>query len=70
MTCRRSVLLVGIWWLVGGSVFAQPKSVGTQSSRIRWEEKGYTLTQMLGRLSGESEQSRHNALGRMALPLV
>lgn len=62
MTCRWCVLIAGLWWLVGGSVFAQPKSAGPPANPTRWEETRHPLSQMLRILSSESDQPRTYAL--------
>lgn len=70
MMCRWSVLLVSLWWFVGDSALAQPKSAGAQASPVRWEETRHPLTQMLRILGSEAEQPRSYALGILTSKMV
>ena len=56
MMHRWLVLIVGIWWSAGGSLFAQ-------TNPGRWVSRPYSLTQMKRALSSEFEHVRSQALG-------
>lgn len=63
MMRRWLVLIVGVWWLAGGTLHAQ-------TNPGRWVPRPFTLTQMLKMLSGQQESSRALALGLLDSQMV
>ncbi|MFM9964954.1 MAG: hypothetical protein ACKV2Q_27455 [Planctomycetaceae bacterium] len=70
MTCRWFLLLVGLWWVVAESVFAQPKSASAPASPIRWEFPGRSLAQMQRLLGTTIEPARISALSAVDAKMV